>query len=61
MLGIIEQVWADAPGTVDDPAMIAGTGEKVELKEWLVGWLAFNMQWVAEGGAGTTKAVLGHF
>lgn len=41
--------------TVDDDAMIVGTGEKDGLKEWLVSWLAFNMQWVTTGGAETAK------
>jgi hypothetical protein len=55
MLEMIEQVWGDVPGTVDDAAMIVGTGGKDGLKEWLVGWLTFNMQWVTESRAGTAK------
>jgi hypothetical protein len=59
MLGMVEQVWRDVPGTVDDTAAVAGTREKDALKEWLVGWLAFNVQFITEAGAETARLFWG--
>jgi hypothetical protein len=59
MLRMIEQVFRDVPGTVDDAAAVEMTGERDGFKEWLVGWLAFNMQWITETGPAAAKMYWG--
>jgi hypothetical protein len=59
MLRMIEQVFRNVPGTVDDAAAVELTGETDALKDWLVGWLAFNMQWITETGPAAAKMYWG--